>query len=44
MTVHQSDLASGHPDRSRLLLVADIVAEGEASAARYTVRNLSPAG
>lgn len=44
MTVHQSDLAGGHPGRSRLLLVADIVAEGEASAARYTVRNLSPAG
>lgn len=33
-----------HPDRDRLLLVADIVAEGEASAARHTVRNLSPGG
>lgn len=44
MTVHQTNLGSGHPDRDRLLLVADIVAEGEASAARYTVRNLSSGG
>lgn len=33
-----------HPDRDSLLLVADIVAEGEASAVRHTVRNLSPGG
>ena len=44
MTVQPTNLTSGHPDRYRLLLVADIVAEGEASAARYTVRNLSPGG
>ena len=44
MTVHQSELAKAHPDRYTLLLVADIVAEGETSAARYTVRNLSPGG
>lgn len=37
-------LASGHPDRDTLLLVADIVAEGGASAGRFTVRNLSPGG
>lgn len=35
---------SQHPDRDSLLLVADIVAEGEVSAARHTVRNLSPGG
>ena len=33
-----------HPDRDTLLLVADIVSEGEASAARFKVRNLSPGG
>lgn len=33
-----------HPDRDSLLLVADIVAEGETSSARHTVRNLSPGG
>jgi hypothetical protein len=33
-----------HPDRDTLLLVADIVPEGEASAQRHTVRNLSPGG
>lgn len=33
-----------HPDRDTLLLVADIVCEGEASAARFKVRNLSPGG
>ena len=33
-----------HPDRDSLLLVADVVSEGSASAARYTVRNLSPGG
>lgn len=44
MTVHDSQLVNAHPDRYRLLLVADIVAEGNASAARYTVRNLSPGG
>lgn len=33
-----------HPDRDSLLLVADIVAEGETSATRHTVRNLSPGG
>lgn len=37
-------LVSGHPDRDSLLLVADIVAEGESSATRFTVRNLSPGG
>lgn len=44
MTVHQTNLGSGHPDRDTLLLVADIVAEGEASSARFTVRNLSSGG
>lgn len=44
MTAHDSQLANAHPDRYRLLLVADIVVEGSASAARYTVRNLSPGG
>lgn len=44
MTFHQGHLAQGHPDRDSLLLVADIVPEGEASAARFTVRNLSPGG
>lgn len=44
MTAQPTNLASGHPDRDTLLLVADIVAEGEASTARYTVRNLSPGG
>jgi hypothetical protein len=53
VTVHkhpvpeQSDLepiTKAHPDRYTLLLVADIVAEGEASASRFTVRNLSPGG
>ncbi len=44
MTVHQGNLANRHPDRDTLLLVADIVAEGEASASRFTVRNLSPGG
>lgn len=34
----------GHPDRDTLLLVAEIVSEGEVNAARYTVRNLSPGG
>lgn len=33
-----------HPDRDSLLLFADIVAEGQVSAARHTVRNLSPGG
>jgi hypothetical protein len=32
------------PDRDSLLLVADIVAEGSLTAARYTVRNLSAGG
>lgn len=36
--------AKRHPDRDTLLLVADIVAEGEVSASRFTVRNLSPGG
>ena len=35
---------SRNPDRDALLLVADVVAEGTASAVRYTVRNLSPGG
>lgn len=35
---------AGHPDRDTLLLVADIVAEGEASSFRFTVRNLSAGG
>lgn len=34
----------GHRERDSLLLVADIVAEGAVSAARFTVRNLSPGG
>ena len=33
-----------HPERDSLLLVADIIAEGEASQFRYTVRNLSRGG
>lgn len=37
-------LANRHPDRDTLLLVADIVPEGEVSAQRFTVRNLSPGG
>lgn len=37
-------LEAGHPERDSLLLIADIVAEGEASAARFKVRNLSPGG
>lgn len=36
--------AGSHPDRDTLLLIADIVAEGETTAARFTVRNLSPGG
>lgn len=44
MTLHRGHLAQGHPDRDSLLLVADIVPEGEASSARFTVRNLSPGG
>lgn len=35
---------NSHPDRDTLLLVADIVAEGEVCAARFRVRNLSPGG
>lgn len=38
------DIQHGHPDRDTLLLVADIVASGAASAARFTVRNLSAGG
>lgn len=37
-------LPNRHPDRDSLLLVADIVAEGETTSARFTVRNLSPGG
>lgn len=37
-------LSNRHPDRDTLLLVADVVAAGSASAVRYTVRNLSPGG
>lgn len=33
-----------HTDRDSLLLVADITAEGRASAVKHTVRNLSPGG
>jgi hypothetical protein len=43
----QSDhepLVKAHPDRDTLLLVADIVAEGEASSCRFMIRNLSPGG
>ena len=37
-------LSTRHPERDTLLLVADIVAEGETTSARHTVRNLSPGG
>lgn len=33
-----------HADRDSLLLMADIVAEGDVSASRHTVRNLSAGG
>jgi hypothetical protein len=36
--------AAGHPERDTLLLVADIVAEGETSTFRFMVRNLSAGG
>ena len=44
MTIPQRHATKAHSDRDTLLLVADIVAEGEMSAARFTVRNLSPGG
>lgn len=44
MTFDDGQLAQTHADRDSLFLLADIVPEGEASAARFTVRNLSSGG